>query len=665
MHGYRRQRPYNTGRLLQHSILLPGCMLFCLLGVFLTTIQAHAQGVPGGNIANPVVRAVDLAKPAVVRIITTIGGRLTVHFNDMDSASFPQNGSTYKLQLSGSGTFITAQGDILTADHVVTPPHDQALDQYLYQVAAQDITNYISTHFNGAPPTSKDDVIGALSGGLFRSETHYSQASSEAFLSTDYAGKINATSLDTVPSTLHAPVDRIEAESKFAERDMAIIHVKMNDTPGIPLGDSSNVEQQDDLTIIGFPGNGDISEKKMPTTVLTSSVNRVYVSSLKQTDEGASVIQVGGNVEQGDSGGPALDSRGNIVGIVSFGLFTSDGSGNTSFLQASNTARSMAASLKLDTTPGTLTRAWRSAFTSYSATTAGHWHAAQHDFQQMLARYHNFQAGALFLDYASSRARHEAMPQSGNNGSSILLLTALLLIILSAGIILFLLLFRKPQASSFLNSTATILRSKGAALAGGVGAAQSQTPSSYKLPVVTGARFDSVSATPPQESISPDGAEPSLQTPQSQPPMNTPVPYATLGSDYTPVLSTTNPYLHSFSEEAMQASSATPGLQPPPPVMPSVPAQGTTSAALPEQAMITEAWASHVENRATEAESSPAAAMLDQHTVASEEVPAASEIPVAPDASSDSTGHDAEEEEEEDAECATDKRASVRKSTDE
>jgi len=34
------------------------------------TPAVYAGGTPGGKVADPVVRAVDIAKPAVVRIIT-------------------------------------------------------------------------------------------------------------------------------------------------------------------------------------------------------------------------------------------------------------------------------------------------------------------------------------------------------------------------------------------------------------------------------------------------------------------------------------------------------------------------------------------------------------------------------------------------------------------
>ncbi|MGH2481047.1 MAG: hypothetical protein ACRDHW_15435, partial [Ktedonobacteraceae bacterium] len=100
---------------------------------------------PGGHIADPVVRQVDIARPAVVRIITSLGGHLTVQFAPTtQSATFPVGGGSYPIELSGSGAFISAHGEILTADHVVNPPHDQGITDVLYQDAAPDIADYIN-----------------------------------------------------------------------------------------------------------------------------------------------------------------------------------------------------------------------------------------------------------------------------------------------------------------------------------------------------------------------------------------------------------------------------------------------------------------------------------------------------------------------------------------
>ena len=386
--------------------LLSLVSVLCAVFFLQTFSVAYADGVPGGNIADPVVRAVDVATPAVVRIITDVPAKLTVHFSQSTSVTFPQTGDPYSVELSGSGAFISSHGDILTADHVVNPPHDASLSQYLDTLAAPDVAAYVNQH--GTQQVTKDQVATALQNNAIASDPQYSPAVSEAFFSTAYTGPLTATSFQNVPAEIHSKIDTIEKESPVDQRDTAIVHVARTDTPSIALGDSTAVQQQDELTIIGFPGNGDVGSS--PTSVLTSSINKIIVSSLKTTDNNAPVIQVGGNVEHGDSGGPALNSSGKIVGIVSFGTANPNSPGSTSFLQASSSAQGLIQSLNLDTTPGAFQKAWSQAFTDYASTSVGHWHKAQTGLSQIQSSYPNFKAVTPYLNYAQEQAKNEAQP---------------------------------------------------------------------------------------------------------------------------------------------------------------------------------------------------------------------------------------------------------------
>lgn len=389
-------------------------VLSCLWGPLLLLVAlggetARAEGVPGGNVQDPVVRAVDIARPAVVRIVTQINGRLTVQFSGGRSLTFPLGGGSYALAALGTGTFISAHGDILTADHVINPPHDDELNAVLIRAAAPDVAAYYNSTLARGNPLSASQMEQALLNGQFPSEPGYAPPLSAVYLSTDYSGPLNVTRLRDVPASYFARVDRVEQESPPDQRDVAIIHVNMEDTPSVQLGDSSAVQVQDNLTIIGFPGNADVSMR--PTDFLTSSVNRIFVSSIKTTESGAQVIQVGGNVEQGDSGGPALDSQGHVVGIVSFGT-----PGGTSFLQASNSARTLVQSLGLNTEPGPFQRAWSQAFNDYASTAPGHWHRAAQEFAALAARYPAFKAVIPYLNYARQQAAKE--PQSSTSNES-------------------------------------------------------------------------------------------------------------------------------------------------------------------------------------------------------------------------------------------------------
>ncbi len=371
----------------------------------------YADSMPGGNVADASVRAVDIAQPAVVRMITTIYAHITVQIPSASSVTFPQTASSnangYELQVSGTGTFITSQGDILTADHVINPPEDSSLEQDVYSTSAADIASYINQHAaQGSAQLSSSQVDQELISGQLKSTIAYGTPSSLALLSTSYTGPLSTSSLSDLPAGVATAVDKVEKESPPDQQDTAIVHVALSDTPDVQLGNSSNVSPQDTLTIIGFPGNADVSDT--PTDFLSSSVNQIYVSSIKTSASGAPLIQVGGNVEHGDSGGPALDSSGNVVGIVSFGLTSNGSSGGTSFLQASNSARSLVSALKLNTTPGKFQTAWNQAFTAYAASTPGHWHTAFNDFKQIASAYPAFKAVQPYLNYAQTQAQHES-----------------------------------------------------------------------------------------------------------------------------------------------------------------------------------------------------------------------------------------------------------------
>ncbi|MBA2395030.1 MAG: trypsin-like peptidase domain-containing protein [Ktedonobacteraceae bacterium] len=391
----------------RHMVLLACVLSFLVAATFVgTTTTSYASSVPGGNVSDPAVRAVDIARPAIVRIITSISGHLDVQFPSGQTVTFPQTGQGYQAQLSGTGTFITSNGDILTADHVVSPP-----PSVLQDAASQDVATYISQHPNtGIQASSAALVNQALNAGQLKSTAHYDQKSSEVFLSTDYTGPLTAKTLSGVPTTMHSTVDKIEKESPFDQMDVAVVHAPFQDTPGVQLADSSNVQPQDALTIIGFPGNADVND--LPQNLFTSSVNTITVSSIKTTQGGAPLIQVGGNVEHGDSGGPGLDSQGNVVGIVSFGLSSANSPGSTSFLQASNSARSLITALNLNTTPGAFEKLWDKAFSDYASSTVGHWHTAQQEFQQIATSYPQFQAITPYLTYAQDQAKTEKAPQA-------------------------------------------------------------------------------------------------------------------------------------------------------------------------------------------------------------------------------------------------------------
>jgi hypothetical protein len=361
---------------------------------------------PGGVLTNPVVRAIDVSSPAVVRIATLYSAHLTLSACGL-TVTLPASGS-YTVGGLGSGAFVSARGDILTADHVVDIDR-ASLDDEIFGVrqVGADVASFLNAACRPGVPVTADDVAnGVVQFNGFPFSTSYSSPQVLVWRSESYLGAITGASSSATSSLLtglmKAPYKEahVLATSSFGEDDLALIHVDLTDTPSIQLDSSSELAVEDALAVIGFPGNGDFNGD--PTNLLTPSVNNVSISALKRNDNGSQLIQVGGNVEHGDSGGPALDTDGRIVGVVSFG--GSDTQGITAFLRSSDNAMSLLNSANVDTKPGVFQALWQQAFADYAASTPGHWHAAAREMDALSAKYPDFRGLEPYRSYADNAA---------------------------------------------------------------------------------------------------------------------------------------------------------------------------------------------------------------------------------------------------------------------
>ncbi|HZC78482.1 MAG TPA: trypsin-like peptidase domain-containing protein, partial [Ktedonobacterales bacterium] len=351
---YARGGGRHLARRIALSVLL-GILLSCTGVALVSRPTVAASGrAPGGNMQQALVREVDIAQPAIVRIATIYHVHATFMLCGL-RYSLPTSGQGYLVGGTGSGAFISSNGDILTADHVVDIPQ-QDLQAEVVQVGAADIANLLDNnppcHLQ-QPVTAAEIAAGFLQAVGIPFTVESSLPQSLVWQSTSFAGQTSAATSDSLIQALqgvHPQPARILKSSPFTENDLAILHVDSSDTPSIQLDNSSSVAVEDQLTIIGFPGNGDVNNSG--TDLLTPSVNNITVSAIKNGTNGQKLIQVGGNVEHGDSGGPALDSDGLIVGVVSFG--GDDPRGITAFLRSSDNALSLMSAANVDPKPGTL-----------------------------------------------------------------------------------------------------------------------------------------------------------------------------------------------------------------------------------------------------------------------------------------------------------------------
>lgn len=107
------------------------------------------------------------------------------------------------------------------------------------------------------------------------------------------------------------------SKSPFDQRDIGILRITPQTGRALSsaiIGDSSMIEIQDAVTIIGYPGTSEIGQEN----TLNPTVTNGTISG-KQMVSGTEWIQVQGDARGGNSGGPVLDKSGNVIGILSAG----------------------------------------------------------------------------------------------------------------------------------------------------------------------------------------------------------------------------------------------------------------------------------------------------------------------------------------------------------
>lgn len=227
--------------------------------------------------------------------------------------------------LAGQGLATTPEeGVTMTVRMLQNPSGAQVLIKSLYELLDKKAIEVV-------PTTEKYFVNLGTEPFNFNEET-LSPESIESFIDekdalfaaeligTDYA---NLFSKEVVFNK-QTPVGSDVALLKIAA-DMSYVY------PSLKLGSSEDLKDGDAILVVGFPGA--VSGKEGGSLLDYSSstkatVTRGIVSSIKKDSQGQNLIQTDASIGHGNSGGPAFNSKGEVVGIATYGISGEVGSFN-------------------------------------------------------------------------------------------------------------------------------------------------------------------------------------------------------------------------------------------------------------------------------------------------------------------------------------------------
>ena len=124
---------------------------------------------------------------------------------------------------------------------------------------------------------------------------------------------------------LNADILQYSAPITENGKDVAVLKVPGSNYPTVPLGNSDQVRLQDTVMVMGYPGVassfGDNPIISAESNSEASATNG-HISAIKTGTIGVPLLQSDVAITHGNSGGPAFNERGEVIGIATAGAET-------------------------------------------------------------------------------------------------------------------------------------------------------------------------------------------------------------------------------------------------------------------------------------------------------------------------------------------------------
>ena len=250
------------------------------------------------------------AKPATVLVISEVAAEVTLNCGSGQQSITPP-----PFRETGTGWFIDPSGWVITNGHVVQPAYETPR-WLVNQVAQRAVTTACleaALKAKGMQPGERPDAEDAIKRKLL-----------DQVLPTV---KVNVT---PQVSVVLSNGNRLKSEVKkysppvstepgaMSGRDLAILRVPEGNYPMLPLADSTAAQIGDSIRILGFPGVVLSHELLNQSASVEASVTNGAVSGFKQDRANHPVIQTDASAAWGNSGGPAINARGELLGVLTF-----------------------------------------------------------------------------------------------------------------------------------------------------------------------------------------------------------------------------------------------------------------------------------------------------------------------------------------------------------
>lgn len=329
------------------------------------------------------------AKPSVVQVTNIVTGEIILQATVAAQLQAPAlSGRSYPFTLgaTGSGFFITPDGYLITNGHVANPSDDLIAyysivqqTETIYKDALRVLgeTYYGYTLSDAELDIAFQEVITESYGGdimILVNEFYVGYRAGE--LKVDSVKKSNYIQTGVVSGTevqvkqMGKVATLIDSpyEGDADSRDLALLKVDGNNFPTIGLGSFENVQIGKEVYAIGYPA---VVEELMGVLTdveseLEPSITKGIISAKKKLVDGTEAFQTDAGITHGNSGGPAIDTNGDVIGVATWGFGDEPGGESFNFLISVEKVEDILSKNNVSPSESVTTQTWEEALNLYS-----------------------------------------------------------------------------------------------------------------------------------------------------------------------------------------------------------------------------------------------------------------------------------------------------------
>ncbi len=311
----------------------------------------------------------------------------------------------------GSGFIITPDGYIVTNAHVVRGDHEGQVDSI---IVAQGLTDLIQSDLKQFSDALNYELTPDMVQSFWKADEQY-------YLEYTKLGRVDTTITARIGGAGPFPCD-LRKVGQPGGKDIAILKIEQHDLPTVPMGDDTKLRTGSHVVVIGYPGAADFTVRQPFEAPGEPTLTQGDISARRNMPEGWDALQTSAEINHGNSGGPAFNDHGEVIGVATFMPPARLQAKGINFLVPASVATEFLNELNVKPEEGRLSKMYKEGLANFEA----------HRYKRALAKFqevNNLNPGFPFVQEYITNAQAEISAGHGGGLAELPLSTMVALIV--------------------------------------------------------------------------------------------------------------------------------------------------------------------------------------------------------------------------------------------